>query len=71
MKTVGVLPCPFCGELPRAERYEGGLFIGCEAEKCAVQPSVWDLDDSTAVDDWNTRNVSVRDQHLHRVRVTP
>ncbi len=55
MKTVAVLPCPFCCTSPVAERYDGGLFIGCETESCPVQPSVWDFKEDQVVVDWNTR----------------
>ena len=54
-----LLPCPFCGELPRKQRNRGGgLYIFCSNRELCVCPSIEGSnggDDSETIAAWNTR----------------
>ena len=50
-----LLPCPFCGEMPKIDPIDDGFhMIICESETCGMQPGVAGKTD-TVIAAWNTR----------------
>ena len=60
-----ILPCPFCGELPKIEEEEWvgdslvkGVYVECVNDNCFCEPRTYHLKNETrnkVINDWNTR----------------
>jgi hypothetical protein len=63
-KKIKLLPCPFCGALPKfrfnrdhgPEVPENFWALGCENKQCSVLPLATATEKPDAVKQWNTRS---------------
>ena len=56
MKKEKLLPCPWCGKVPKAVDWGSEFNIACKNDDCPVMPvGNWMYSRKTAIEAWNTR----------------
>ena len=58
MIAIELLPCPFCGGEAASvpdPNHSTGWDVGCFSGTCEIEPHVWAVHHTTAIDQWNRR----------------